>query len=276
MLGNLRVAITTGSMNRLEPLRRALPTWLALPEVDDIIIVDWGSSPPLSQSLRDFTDPRLRIVRVTDQRHWHHAKCHNLEIRLALSADLLLRLDNDTLMRRDFFLRHPYRERSFYAVNWRCVPPEVDDKRNLAGTIFAPPRDLMRVNGYNERITTYGREDDDLYARLTIEGYRWHGIDIETLDHIPHTDQARIENLDLGAPELHAFSPCESKIWGSPERSVKDMLISMSEKTIAEKPWNKQDLMTMWDARQVSNHYWECWEHKPHQHDFKECQCPTT
>lgn len=275
MLGNMRVVVTTGSMNRLLPLRRALPTWLALPEVDEVIIVDWGSSPPLSQALRDFTDPRLRIVRVTDQRHWQNAKCHNLEIRLAGPASLLLRIDNDTLVRKDFFERHPHHENGFYAVNWRTVPPEIDDKRNLSGTLLVSPRSLMRVGGYNERLTLYGREDDDLYARLTIEGFRWREMDLATLEHIPHSDKARLENLALG-PEFHKFSPVESKIWGPPEKSAKSVLIAMSEKTIAEKPWTKRDLMTMWNARQISYNYWECWEHKIHEEQKETRECLTT
>lgn len=259
MLGNLRVTVTTGSMNRLEPLRQALPTWLALPEVDQVIIVDWGSSPPLSYALRDFIDPRILIGRVTDQRHWQNSKCHNLEIRLASRSDLLLRLDNDTLVRPDFFAHHPPKPHSFYAVNWRTVPREVDDKRNLAGTLLINPRDLLRVNGYNERLVHYGREDDDLHARLMIEGIRWYPCKLETLEHIPHTDRERIENLEA-APELlqlQKMATAEERIWGV-RVAPKQALISMNEKTIAETPWTKHDLMTSWEARQIDDRYWEC------------------
>ena len=261
MLGNLRVTVTTGSMNRLEPLRQALPTWLALPEVDEVIIVDWGSSPPLSHALRDFTDDRILIVRVTDQRHWKNSKCHNLELRLASRSDLLLRLDNDTLIRPDFFAHHAPRHNGFYAVNWRTVPQAVDDKRNLAGTLLIDPKYLLRVNGYNERLVHYGREDDDLHARLMVEGYRWHPMNLDTLDHIPHTDKARIENL-AAAPEFlrtQQATTSEEKIWGV-KIDPKHALIAMSEKTLAEAPWTKHDLMATWEARQIDNRYWECKE----------------
>lgn len=260
MLGGLRLVLTTGSMNRLEPLRRALSTWLSLSEIDRFIIVDWGSSPPLSQALRDFSDPRILIVRTLDQKHWHNSKCHNLELRLASRADFLLRVDNDTLVSRDFFKHHPYRRGGFYAVNWRTVPREVDDKRNLAGTLLIPPRDLLKVNGYNERLVHYGREDDDLHARLLIEGYRWHEIALATVEHIPHTDKARIENLATDPCSLKTTAELlQAKLWGN-KPSHLSVLIAESERIIAESPWTKNDTMTRWDTRQVDAHYWECKE----------------
>lgn len=259
MFGDKTVTITTGSMNRLEPLRQALSTWLALPEVDEVIIVDWGSNPPLSAALRDFQDPRIVIVRATDQLHWKNAKCHNLELRLASRAGLWLRLDNDTLVRNDFFSRHPYKPSRFYAVNWRSVPQEVDDKRNLAGTLFASPRDVLRVNGYNERLSHYGREDDDLYARLTLHGYQWLEIDLATVEHIPHSDKVRLQNLEISPRILQEKATVE--VWGVANTSeAKDKFIALSDKIVIEQPWTRLDKMTSWDTRQIDDRYWECKE----------------
>jgi len=261
MLGNQRITITTGSMNRLESLRRSLATWLALPEVDEVIIVDWGSTPQLKCALGDFTDRRICIVRVNGQKHWQNSKCHNLEIHLAIRSDLLLRLDNDTLVSPDFIKRHPPRPRGFYAVNWRTVPKDVDDKRNLAGTLFIDPLYLLRVNGYNERLVHYGREDDDLHARLLIAGYQWHEVELLTVEHIPHPDASRFGNLAIGRevckPDL--ADVCAEKIWGA-KASPRSTLISMSERILAEHPWTTYDKMTKWAVYQVTERYWECWE----------------
>jgi glycosyltransferase involved in cell wall biosynthesis len=263
MMGHPHLTLTTGSMNRLEPLRRALPTWLALTEVDEIFVVDWGSDEPLREALRDFKDPRIQIVRVTDQRHWQNSKCHNLEIFLAGFSDLLLRFDNDTLVLPDFLAKHPPKRLGFYAVNWRTVPREVDDKRNLAGTLYIPLQFIRRVNGYNERLVHYGREDDDLHARLTIEGYAWQDVDLNTVDHIPHSDEARFKNLAIGTSVLQRakVSEAQDKIWGT-NTSPRTTLISMSEQTLAEKPWTKHDKRTDWEVKQVGDRYWECNERK--------------
>jgi hypothetical protein len=263
MLGDLTVTLTTGSMNRLEPLRRALATWTWLREVDEIIIVDWGSREPLRKALADFEDPRISIVR-TEQPFWCNSKCHNLEIKLARKSGLLFRLDNDTLVRQDFFQHHPFHTDGFYAGNWRTVTPEIDDKRNLTGTLLCEPRHLLAVNGYNERLVHYGKEDDDLYARLVSSGLRWYELNLETLEHIPHTDKARYENLAI-APEMpklaapyqqnRGFSWAD-RVTGT--QAEKNFLIALSDRILAEKPWSPDDQMTSWLIEQQGERYYEC------------------
>lgn len=239
MLGGKRVTITTGSRDRLDHLRQALPTWLALVEVDTIIIVDWGSSKPLHEALADFKDPRLHIVRVTDEPFWCNAKCHNLEIRMAGNEGLLLRLDNDALVRRDFLKRHPHIENAFYAVDWRQVPKEVDDKRNLAGTLFVELSRLWEIHGYNERLIHYGREDDELYDRLVNHGLVWNMCDLDTLEHQPHDDESRMGNLQI--------TPTLEKLAGSRSPRIrKEALISLSTQIAKNRPWSLDDDMTEW------------------------------
>jgi hypothetical protein len=246
MFEGLKVVATTGSMNRLSSLRRALATWLELREVDMFIVVDWGSDEPLREALRGIRDPRLHIVRVVGEKHWCNSKCHNLELRLSSNAGLLLRLDNDTLVRRDFFARHPHDPKGFYAVNWRSVPKEVDDKRNLSGTIMIEPKYLLAVNGYNERLVHYGKEDDDLYDRLQKLGLIWNELDLDTLDHIPHNDESRYKNLKI------ATSLVESG-------RVKDSLIDLSARILINHPWSIYDRMTSWNITTMPNsNYWTC------------------
>ena len=253
------VVITTGSMNRLGALRKALKTWMALKEVDRIFIVDWGSAVPLKQSLQDFTtvDSRICIVRVLGQKHWCNSKCHNLEMRLLEPGSLWLRLDNDTLVRKDFFERHPWKVGEFYAGNWRTVPLEIDDKRNLAGTLFIDPKYVLDVNGYNERLVHYGREDDELYARLSIRGYRWRELDLSILEHISHSDRFRYENLSIVRDLVGSD---KKSIWGERKEvpDAQSMLISLSNRIIAETPWTALDRMTEWKCYHLSEQYWEC------------------
>jgi hypothetical protein len=252
MIGDKFVILTTGSMNRLDSLRRSLVTWLALREVDEILIVDWGSQAPLREALADFRfENRVTIVR-TDQKHWHNSKCHNLELSLVSEGALWLRLDNDTLIQPDFFAKHPHQDNSFYAVNWRKVPKEQDDKRNLAGTLFVDPKLVRTVQGYNERLLHYGSEDDDLHARLVASGLRWLDVDLNTIEHIPHGDNVRYENLAIAndLPKLAApYKNNKGFCWNDQltcDNAERSVLLALSQSITAEHPWTVNDRMTEW------------------------------
>lgn len=251
MFEGMQVVLTTGSMNRLEPLRRSLATWLDLAEVDMFIIVDWGSTEPLRDALSDFKDSRLNILRVEGEQYWLNAKCHNLELRMASNAGLLFRVDGDTLVSRDFFSSHPRDPRGFYALDWRTVPKDQDEKRNLAGTLLIEPKYLLVVNGYNERLIHYGKEDDDLYDRLVGAGLRMNKIDLSKVDHIPHSDEARFENLEVASAIRQA-----PDIEGGP--SKRNVLTLLSKKIAEEQPWTIFDRMTTWRVTRVDSNYWTC------------------
>jgi len=240
MLNGERLAVTTGSMNRLSHLRLALETWTKLVEPDKIVVVDWGSSSPLREALSDFTDERITIVR-TEQSSWQNSRCHNLEFCVAsmLECDLVLRLDNDTLVDPRFFAHHPVDDRCFYAVNCHTVPPELDDKRNLCGTIFAAVRHWRRANGYNERLTRYGYEDEDFYHRLEKQGLAWKECQLADLEHIPHSDESRLANL-----------PASSTLSSVSLEAAKQYHITLSRQIAVTQPWSSSDLRTLWKISQ--------------------------
>jgi hypothetical protein len=247
-------------MNRVEFLRKSLPTWLALSQADRVVVVDWGSDVPVRQSLGELAaDPKLTVARV-EERHWCNSKCHNLELLLARQAGLWLRLDADVVVRPDFLDRHPPRPGRFYAGDWRGVPVEVDDKRNLSGVLLIDPRHVEVVNGYNERLVWYGREDDDLHARLVRSGIARDKLVLDTLDHIPHPDVRRYENL--------AIAPHISKVVGSlkpssfasgrPSRHEVEVLISISEQELFSRSWTTSDSRVQWEVGEVSDGYVVC------------------
>lgn len=247
MISGNTVSITTGSMNRLAHLRMVLPSWLALPEVDEILIVDWGSEPALLESLQDFTDPRICIARVAGRRYWENARCHNLEFRLA-SGDWLLRLDNDHLLREDFFRSHIVEPGVFYAGNWRPWAEGRDEKRNLSGILLVERNALFHVNGYNERLIHYGVEDDDVYERLTAFGVERRDLVPETAEHIHHADIERYKNLRLAA-EHPEFVDDRNRRWDeridnmtAVKRRIREISLDINRRS----PWTVTDRMTSW------------------------------
>ena len=254
------VSVVTGCMNRREFLVKALPTWTRSAVPNEILIVDWSSSESLEKLVEE--DPRIVVVRVTDQKFWHNSKCHNLEFRLARGG-IVLHLDSDYLLGPHFFQKHPLSASSFfYAGNWK--KHLLSDKKSLTGLLYVHRNQLFEVNGYNEHLNEYGHEDDDLFDRLSATGLRRMDLDYETLDHIPHSDVHRYENLRIGreVPRLYqealdGMSLFEQEVLNPNERAL---LIGRSERIRKEHPWTTDDRMTRWAVKPVGERYYECEE----------------
>jgi hypothetical protein len=285
MINGKRLSISTGSLDRLEMLERTLPTWLAASEPDEIVVVDWCNAMPLRESLRRFSDPRLVIVRAIDQPYWLAAKCHNLELQ-TITGEVLLRLDNDVLLGKNFFTHHPLEPGSFYAGNWRTAPTY--NEVGLTGTLYVHTTDLFAVNGYNERLTSFGYDDDDLYDRLVASGLRRIDVDFETLEHVEHDFPKSYEHLKIAAdlPRLKdtsAYQDLATWCWknqDTPEyrdlatwcskdqpadlalagRQEKTYLTQESRKLSLNKPWTTRDRTTAWRTTQITRQDLECVE----------------
>ena len=259
MINNQRLSITTGSLDRLKPLKLSLATWLDSPVPDEIVIVDWGNEIPLRESLAEFDDPRIIIARAEEQRYWQNSKCHNLELQLA-SSEQFLRLDNDYLLKPTFFDRHELKKGYFFSGNWKNVPIEVDDKRNLAGALYSYRSDVFAINGYNERLIHYGCDDDDLYDRLVAGGLKRYDIDLSTLDHIPHSDRQRYAKLEI-APKLPCpMASAPQQVKDGIDSRIKYNLTQMSKAIASNSPWTANDQMTKWQIEETSSRRLVCRE----------------
>jgi glycosyltransferase involved in cell wall biosynthesis len=220
------ISVVCGCMDRDQMLRQALPSWLAMPEIDEVVIVDWSSTHPVRRALAPIADPRVNVVRVEGQRRWNASKSHNLGIRVA-SGEVLLRLDSDYVLEPTFLQKHALPDRAFFAGNWRRA--RSDNERHLTGALYIHKRHLLGVNGYNERIVTYGYEDDDLFERLAAAGLTRRDIDLDTVHHLPHDDMLRTRNQDV----VNLYAETE-----------RNKLLAHAH------PWSTFDRMTDWARRE--------------------------
>lgn len=234
MIGEKTVSVVCGCMDRLGMLMQALPTWLAFPEIDEVIVVDWSSKEDVETAVAELKDPRARVARVSGQSRWKASLSHNLGVGLA-SGDWILRLDADYLLRAGFFERHPPAERAFYCADWRQARDE--NELHLTGTAFFTRRDFFEVNGYNERIVTYGYEDDDLFERLKASGLERKDVDHSMLWHIPHSDSLRTENQDVR--DVRA-------------ETARNAALAHSL------PWTSADVRASWLVQPSRSGGWEC------------------
>ncbi len=188
--GRPGTSLVTCSMNRNHNLIKALPSWLANPEISEVVIVDWSSDTPVAADLATagIADPRIRILRVEGERRWVLSYAFNAGFRAA-ACDLVLKVDADITLSADFFRRNHLLPGAFVAGNWRTAPK---DQAHVNGFFFIARQALHAVGGFNEHITTYGWDDDDIYHRLTLSGYRRQDVAAGTIFHLPHDDAERI------------------------------------------------------------------------------------
>jgi hypothetical protein len=188
--GDSGVSVVTCAMNRTANLLRALPSWLAHPEISEVIIVDWGSSEPVYKTLQEkkITDPRVRVVEVSGVARWVLSYAFNIGFRLA-NFEKILKVDADIVLSSDFFkLNGLPQDNEFIAGNWRNAK---EGQGFVNGFFFSPKRALAEVGGFNEFITTYGWDDDDLYERLEARGQKRKDVAPDTVTHLDHTDEER-------------------------------------------------------------------------------------
>src|SRR5690606_12453971 len=119
-----RIAFVTTCKNRLDHLRRTLPTWMA-EDPDEIIVVDYGCPQGSGDWVRAHW-PQVRVVRVDDDSGFCLSRARNLGAR-EVTADWICFIDADIVVREGW-------------VTWM--------RRHLAeGHYYRPARGMTSVSG---------------------------------------------------------------------------------------------------------------------------------
>lgn len=185
-------SLVTACMNRDHHLRRSLPHWLALPGIDEIVIVDWSNRTPL----RDLAaiDPRVRVLRVENEARWVLSYAYNFGISRA-RGDIILKCDADCLPSAKAVAAVPG-PAGFHAGHWR--QGRQLGKACVNGQCLFTRAQFEAVNGYSELLRVYGRDDEDFYERLVGKGFARLDIPAAEFDFIDHSHEDRVANQ--GAP----------------------------------------------------------------------------
>ena len=165
------------SSNRTASLASVLPSWLAGHGLLEIVVVDWGSEPPLSlerlltleganASSGASAGPRVRLVRAPWETAWTLARAYNLAAQFARGATLL-KVDADTRL-HPAVLENQTLPPSHFGRGCRDRAPDANS-RHLNGVALVRAAHFAAVGGYDERMAHYGYDDTDLYARLQSE-----------------------------------------------------------------------------------------------------------
>ena len=96
-------------------------------------------------------------------------------------------------------------ENEFYRGHWERARNE--NEIHFNGQLFCRTTDFYEVNGYNERITTYGYDDTDLYIRIEkTTKSKPMNFDYDKMDHIKSNASVRVKNQDIVVTERFAIS----------------------------------------------------------------------
>lgn len=220
------VCIVAACMNRHETLRKVLPTWLAVRNVHQVVIVDWSSEPPLqgvlSASPKYNSDARIKLVRVNNESSWVLSRAYNLAVQQS-SCPYILRTDCDYALHQDILSVHDVKAtaNSFYTGNWREA--RNNNEAHLNGAMVVKRNLFLSVGGYDERIQTYGWDDEDLYTRLEAKHLTRLNVSYDHVAHTPHDDASRAQSgvkfaqvqIDVNRILLEKLAPWSESIMRS-------------------------------------------------------------
>jgi len=226
-------------IDRFEHASRTIPSWLACPEVTEVVVVDWGSDTSLYSAFKEWgwVDDRLKIVEINTSLPLSISKALNIAAQFT-GKGVLCRLGIDhLLLRPDFFtdVKYGLAPNTFIAgLDYPLSVSLPPDSKHLQG-IFYMPRDIFfGVAGYNEDLVGYCGEDNDLYRRLTLLGQKQRRFDMLNVydKFITHIDHPRNRVAELKEDDWNEQNISSKHMWNNIENSMQKVKIIEGNETL--------------------------------------------
>jgi len=187
-------------MNRTKNLTSYFETWINQESLDEIVIVDWSTSDKentMENYLCSYTNypsslKSIILVRIEGEIDYYRTVAQNIGASFA-TYNKILKLDSDISLKENFFGVHPLCQNEFYVGDWKLARD--DNEKYTHGNIYLFTKDFFNINGYDERIRSYGWEDSDFTQRLELSGLEKKYINIDYTYHNPHSNLSRVCNL---------------------------------------------------------------------------------
>lgn len=266
-------SLVTCAMNRTKYLLESIQTWNEIKELNEIIVVDYSSNEPILES--DLPKPKfgkkIILVRVNNEKKWVLSHAYNLGVSFA-QYDKLLKIDSDIKLSKDFTSSHPLKENVFYCGNWETARNE--NEIHFNGQLICNTSDFFAVNGYDERIITYGYDDTDLYERLknNIQCKQFN-FNYDKMDHIESDSELRVKNQDIIVKERFAISDLfkdqkidqeivNELIWVPFPNTGEDLRLFLETQInrirCEKNPWSVNNHLIKWKINKHSKDIYEC------------------
>lgn len=184
------VTLVTGCKGRLRFIQEAMPTWLAIPGLQ-IVVVDYDCP----ERVGDWAEQvgretgRVRVVRVGPRPVFSPSEMRNCGVA-AVTTPWLFLVDSDVCLKPAVvgLLRSPVPGR-YYRVP--------GSEEGIAGTLLTETEVFRRIEGYDEAYESFGHEDIDLVNRMDLVGSSLEPLDKSVLRHIPHGDELRVQFFEV-------------------------------------------------------------------------------
>lgn len=187
------VSLVAACKDRGGTLGEVIASWKAVRGVDEIVVVDWSSSPTIVEEVGSrLGGGKVVVVRVEGQSDWVLSRAYNLGVRMARFGSVV-KVDCDTHLEPDFLEAHALESGAFYAGDWRQLESVTSEELHVNGLLYVHRDDFLAVGGYDERITTYGWDDSDIAERLS-KKRRFKRMDYSKVRHIMHSASLRVVN----------------------------------------------------------------------------------
>jgi hypothetical protein len=227
-LNPMAISVVTCCKNRNDHLALTVRQWLARDWVRQVVIVDWSSTIPVAETLRDVPKDKISIVRAEGESEWILTLAYNLGIVHA-TGDMILKADADCLVGDRVRVDCQPDDAAFFAGNLRAGNPR-GKPASVNGQCFFTRRAFEIVNGYNELLRGWGQDDEDFYDRLADRGFARHDIDCDLFDFIDHPIDARMDQ----APKIFDSRPAQHLL--EQQVTVQDWKNCV---VAAQMPWGK-------------------------------------
>jgi glycosyltransferase involved in cell wall biosynthesis len=181
-----RLSIVTTCKGRLHHLRQSLPTFLAQPDCE-VIVVDFDCPDGTAETVaRDF--PAARVVKLENEPHFDINRGRNAGADAA-TGEWLAFIDADVLIVPDFHARLAPRLKPGRFL--RFFPERRGT--SLFGTAVMRRADFLAVGRYDEVMQGYGADDQEMYFRLVLSGVEAMEMELDLIARvIDHDTAARI------------------------------------------------------------------------------------
>ncbi|EDP96132.1 glycosyltransferase family A protein [Kordia algicida OT-1] len=169
-----KISFCTVSMNRLYHLKETLVRNIE-DNIDyeniEFVLLDYNSNDDIkswvTNDLKVYLDMGiLKFYSTNIPETFHRSHSRNVVMKLA-TGDIICNLDADNYLGKDFayFINYQFS----FSGNIFLTSAFADGS---TGRVCVKKDDFLAVKGYDERMSGWGFEDDDLYNRLTMSGLK--------------------------------------------------------------------------------------------------------